>query len=256
MQTLFEQSDATAVIEEEMAKAMRLYEGKTWSEEEAKQALGEIESRISGNIPSPILETLLIFHPSYQRCPELEFDHGFKREYLSEGDEKARGLKIAMQVPSSWSSAAGRRPHVLRKFSSVNGQGRSTLTITVTPFPEDGTTEEFDRVEPWEYAVVLAEGLGAALDAELELLDAARIRLAGQPGTWMEAKGTHNQNGMLRPIRVLNFSLRYEDNLITILCMASPQLPGEDVDDAYARVAPLFMRMLRKFDIYNRWGNQ
>ena len=255
MQTLFEQSDATAVIEEEMAKAMRLYEGKTWSEEEANQALGEIESRISGNIPSPILETLLIFHPSYQRCPELEFDHGFKREYLSEGDEKARGLKIAMQVPSSWSSAAGRRPHVLRKFSSLNGQGGSTLTITVTPFPEDGTTEEFDRIEPWPYAAVLAEGLGTALDAELELLDAARIRLAGQPGTWMEAKGIVNQNGMLRPIRVLNFSLRYEDNLITILCMASPQLPGEDVDDAYARVAPLFMRMLRTFDIYNRWGN-
>ena len=71
----------------------------------------------------------------------------------------------------------------------------------------------------------------------------------------MEAKGIVNQNGMLRPIRVLNFSLRYEDNLITILCMASPQLPGEDVDDAYARVAPLFMRMLRTFDIYNRWGN-
>ena len=119
----------------------------------------------------------------------------------------------------------------------------------------DFSDEEFDRIEPWPYAAVLAEGLGTALDAELELLDAARIRLAGQPGTWMEAKGIVNQNGMLRPIRVLNFSLRYEDNLITILCMASPQFPGEDVDDAYARVAPLFMRMLRTFDIYNRWGN-
>ncbi len=255
MEAFFEQADATAVIKEEMKKSEDLYGGKTYSEEEAKQAVAQIESRTSGNIPSPILETLLIFHPLYQRFPELEFTHGFTREYLSEGDEKARGLKIAMQIPSSWSSAAGRRPHVLRKFRSLNGQGTSTITITITPFPEDVSAEEFDRVEPWDYAAVMKEGLGTSLDADLELVDAARIRLAGQPGTWMEATGILRQNGAPFSIRMVNFSLRYENNLIAIQCMTSPQLEGQSVEDAYRRMAPLFMRILRTFDIYNRWDN-
>ena len=255
IEAYYEHVDLAAFVKEQIEECRSSFTDRVYGPEDAKDAIEDIKNRASGEIPSPILETLLIFHPLYQKHPELEFDHEFKREYLSEGDEKARGLKIAMQIPCSWSSDAGRRPHVLRRFRNIHGQGKAIITMTVNPFPEHVRPEEFDTVGAWDYAALLVRGLSNTLDADLELVDAGRIRLAGQPGTWMEAMGSLNQNGLPLPIRMVNFTLRYEDNLIAIQCMVSPQLEGEDVEEAYRRVAPLFMRILRTFDIYNRWDS-
>ena len=89
--------------------------------ETATQLLDEVEIRAKGQIPSPILETLL----SYQFVdrPAQEFRRGFKITYRTREHPKAKGVDFQVEYPKSWSAREGKRPNVIQVFSSNNGRG-------------------------------------------------------------------------------------------------------------------------------------
>jgi len=53
-----------------------------------------VEERANGEIPSPIIGTLLTFNPGYLRNPVAEYYDGFTYKYSSLGSEKAKGEMI------------------------------------------------------------------------------------------------------------------------------------------------------------------
>lgn len=91
--------------------------------DDAKQLITVLKQRANGEMPSPFLETLLAFNPSYQKNPEKEMIDGFINEYYTKESVKSDGLNIKLKYPKSWSAENGDRPHVIRKFKSDNGHG-------------------------------------------------------------------------------------------------------------------------------------
>ncbi len=93
----------------------------------AVQFLEEVKLRAAGEIPSPILETLLIYQ--FKENPVNELLRGFKTIYRTEGHPKSKGLDLQIEYPRSWSKREGNRPNVIKYFSSNNGRGPAGALI-------------------------------------------------------------------------------------------------------------------------------
>lgn len=91
------------------------------SYEESLEAIQVVKARIKGDIESPVIETLLMFNPNYQRNPIEELNDKFIQTYNSKDNPKAKGVDFSVKVPKSWKSQEANRPNIVRKFTSNNG---------------------------------------------------------------------------------------------------------------------------------------
>jgi hypothetical protein len=65
--------------------------------EVAGNFLMEVEARTKGGLPSPVLETLLIYQ--FMGRPDEEFTRGYRRVFRTAGHPKAKGLDFSDQLP-------------------------------------------------------------------------------------------------------------------------------------------------------------
>ena len=91
------------------------------SYEESLEAIQVVIARIKGDIESPVIETLLMFNPNYQKNPIEELNDKFIQTYNSKDNPKAKGVDFSVKVPKSWKSQEANRPNIVRKFTSNNG---------------------------------------------------------------------------------------------------------------------------------------
>jgi len=224
--------------------------------DDAQNFAQEIVNRRNGDIPSPMLETLLGFHPEYQNNPAREFDHGYTDEYVSENDPKAQGLRIAIKFPASWSSSPGRRPHVLRNFQSNNGYGGAMITLGVLENNTGVTARDMTSIPVAELASAMVDRMQESPNFEdIEAMDFSNALIAGQQAAWVELKGTLVKTGLESPVRLIHFSLIYDEKQVFILCRVTPQFEGDTVQDSYHRVGELLRRILDSVEILNRFDD-
>ena len=91
------------------------------SYEESLEAIQVVKARIKGDIEPPVIETLLMFNPNYQKKPIEELNDKFIQTYNSKDNPKAKGVDFSVKVPKSWKSQEANRPNIVRKFTSNNG---------------------------------------------------------------------------------------------------------------------------------------
>lgn len=91
------------------------------TQQESLNFIQEVKTRATGNIESPVIETLLMFNPTYQKNPISEFSDNFFQKYNSKDNPKAKGVDFTVKVPKSWKSEEANRPNIVRKFGSNNG---------------------------------------------------------------------------------------------------------------------------------------
>jgi hypothetical protein len=91
------------------------------SYEESLEAIQVVKARIKGDIESPVIETLLMFNPNYQKNPIEELNDKFIQTYNSKDNPKAKDVDFSVKVPKSWKSQEANRPNIVRKFTSNNG---------------------------------------------------------------------------------------------------------------------------------------
>ena len=91
------------------------------SYEEALESIKTGKARIKGEIESPVIETLLMFNPAYQKNPILELSDNFYQNFNTKNHSKAKGVDFSVKVPKSWKSSEGNRPNIIRQFASNNG---------------------------------------------------------------------------------------------------------------------------------------
>lgn len=111
---------------------------------DSKDYIDIIRYRTQGNIPSPFLETLLSFKPSYQKSPEKEYLDGFIDEYYTKESLKSQGLNLKIKYPKSWLAKNGDRPHVLKKMTSNNGHGLVGVLIGIAETNEIPTESDIN----------------------------------------------------------------------------------------------------------------
>lgn len=106
---------------------------------ESLNFLTTVKSRAKGELESPILETLLSYHPTYQKYPEKEFLDGYFYRYKSDGNPKSKGVNFTIKVPESWLSKEAERPNIVRKFISQNGSNPNMIMAIVYDIPQNIT---------------------------------------------------------------------------------------------------------------------
>jgi len=100
-----------------------------------------VEKRAKGEMESPILETLLSFHPTFIKQPEEEFLIGYKNIFRTKAHPKAHGLDIQVEYPKSWKLREGKRPHVVQFFRSQNGHGAVMMSLLIQSLPDEVAKE-------------------------------------------------------------------------------------------------------------------
>ena len=220
----------------------------------AEVILVELENQYKDKIPSPILETLLMFHPTYMKYPEREIIDGFKKEYRSDGSGKALGIKIGLEYPSSWKAKAGRRPHILQKFTSQNGKGKVSAGILVMPIPE-----EFAEFEPKDVLLQMIddkEALQASYFGGGKLIDYGLASHAETPLFWIEGSVKQNRVGVDIEMHQLMFNFFHKNKIISLqfMCFGSPGITSGTVLQEFNRHAPLFKSMLNSVDFFDRYS--
>jgi hypothetical protein len=109
------------------------------TKEDAISFLKLVETRATGDIETPVVQTLLSFHPLFKEKPEQEFLMSFKNTYRTKNHPKAKDLNIQIEYPKSWEPREGKRPHIVQFFRSQNGHGIVMMSLQINPLPEEVT---------------------------------------------------------------------------------------------------------------------
>ena len=64
------------------------------TEQQAIDFIKLVKKRSKGKIKSPIIQTLLLYNPAYEKQPEKEFLDGFRQKYSDNGEGKAKGVSL------------------------------------------------------------------------------------------------------------------------------------------------------------------
>ena len=131
-------------IENEILANISLIDFSEVKNEDIENTIEIIKQRANGEIPSPFLETLLTFNPTYQNSPEKEMIDGYINDYYTSESEKSNGLNIKIKYPKSWKAKNGDRPNVVQKFTSDNGHGLEVAILMINKLNEPLNNEQIE----------------------------------------------------------------------------------------------------------------
>ena len=97
------------------------------TQQQAVSFVQKVLARAKGEMESPIIATLLSYHPSFQSNPGEEFSRGFTVTYRTGGHPKAKGVDFQLQYPKSWLAMEGKRPNVIQFLYAITGGMRGEL---------------------------------------------------------------------------------------------------------------------------------
>jgi len=150
------------------------------TEVEATAFLEEVEARLKGTIPSPILETLLAFQPRFVSRPSKEFTEGFRTELVTTDNARAKGVEFMMQHPMSWVPNEPRRPNIAFLIRSQGGSGEAMVMLLVKDLSAEVLAELKDVGAAALADPAIVQEMGALFVA------AGQMTLAGQEVPWTQ----------------------------------------------------------------------
>jgi hypothetical protein len=210
-----------------------------------------VRLRAKGKIETPVLETLLSFTPQFQKQPARELLRGFKNTFRTKGQRKAKGVDFQIEYPKSWSSKEGKRPNVIKVFTSRNGRGAETILLMVKdiPLPSDYeiTEQELD-------SIFSTQGLREMIPKGASFISAQPVTLDGKKGGMMVFDQTRQRLDVMLHFRGLFFITMYANKMIFIQCMVASGIENQaDLEQQFKRLEPLFRLVANSFVIQSQY---
>ncbi|PCM45938.1 hypothetical protein [Marinobacter sp. ANT_B65] len=204
--------------------------------EMAKNFLEEVRSRGEGNIHSPVLEFLLAI--KFSEFPADEFAKGFRQKYRTDGSGKSRGVVLEMQVPRSWQTAEGYRPHIVQKWKSEAGTGMELIMLQVRE-TEGVYVSSSDVVE-----MMQSGEIESMVPSGGVLEDYGMVSVENLPGYFMDFGHLQERAGMVIYQKIRQYSFFYRDRMIAVHCSAgSLESEHESVELRFEKVKPLCVQV-------------
>lgn len=213
---------------------------------DADAFIATVERRASGDIESPIIETLLAHNPSFQARPHEELQRGFVVRYRTARHPKAKGLDMTLRYPRSWGTREGERPNVVQFFASDNGRGPVNLSLVVRNIGAALSASERETLKTVEGARTmaaqvfspqgLAELAGSFGLANQRTLSSGRVVIDRWPGAVLDVIGETTRVDFTVTTFSRTYSVLYRDYLVVITCMVA-QLPNEPEHAFTGRIA-------------------
>jgi len=216
-----------------------------FNQEVAANFIAEVKSRARGEIPSPILETLLTYQ--FIDWPMEEFTLGYNRVFRTKNHPKAKDVDFQIRYPISWRPEEGERPNIIQKFTSENGRGLEGFNLMVMDIPIPLTEQDLnDFFVEIELRGMTPEG-GKFISAKPIVLDKHK-------GAMIIYDYTGQRVDITITTRNLWFITIYERKMIQIFCSVSA-LPGEEseLQERFNRFEPLFKMIANTFIIQEQY---
>lgn len=214
--------------------------------DDAKKLADEIENKARGVIPSPYLETLLIYKTDFIRSPSQEILAGYKRLLKTPSSSV---VSLELFYPTSWKASEGRRSTTLASITSENGRGLENILVAIKELAHP----ESKQLTAAEKTRILAkESLRKYLPSGAVILTAAPIKLDGLDGTSINFESEQLQLDMRLRMRSVLYVVLFKNKMIFVQCLVGSS-PGEEgkLSERYAKFEPLF-RFVANSLIVNR----
>lgn len=221
------------------------------SKEDAINFLEEVNMRLEGDIPSPIAETILSFHPLYLNNPPQEFIDNFKKRYSSEENKKAKGLKFHIDFPQSWIAEDGNRPNIVKKMISQNGYGFVTVTLLVKELPDLNISnlDELKKLLP-------LNEVGEMLPLNSKLIAADYTKIDNVPALWYDCKIIKEQNNESFMMKSKCFHIFYQNKMLFVgFAVGNKEQNEVYIDSSFKLCKILFKSIVNSIVIFNQWEN-
>ena len=117
----------------EMEPSLQAIRERSYSDEEARGFLAELDGRLEGRIDPDTLSTLLWL--TYVEEPSDEMRDAWTTRFSTAGHAKPLGLDVSLDVPLPWGADEGDRPHIVQKWISQGGTGLDTIILHMDEAP-------------------------------------------------------------------------------------------------------------------------
>ena len=212
--------------------------------EEIRTYLKDLEYKLKGDIPSPMLENVLSFQ--YENQPHKEFSNGYTYTFNSKGHKKSKNTELILTLPKSWSSQEGKQPNIIQLFTSDCGNGSNSVSILTQEMPitaeeiGDLTFEEIDKVYreeifTEEYARNFGEG---------KFISFQPMNIAGRAGFLLIHEVIAEKMGMKLKMRNSVYIFHDVTHLHFINCNMGTDNLTENLDEKSNKVNPLFFMIV------------
>ena len=175
----------------------------------------EVKKRALGEIESPVIETLLLFNPAYEKQPVKEFNDEFRQKFSSDGTGKAKGVQFSIEFPKSWASKAGNRPNIVRKFISENGRGFEMIMVLIKNLPlvegEKVTSQDMEEL-------LKSNGIMGFAPPNSIYKNSGPLTIEGQPGFWLSYSGETSRARLKVTTEAILYTIYYGNKMIQIQC--------------------------------------
>ena len=220
-----------------------------YSINQIKNFISTVEKRADGEIPVPIIGTLLTFNTRYLKNPELEFTNGFKYRFESPLNEKSKNVDFQLDIPQSWLSKEANRPNIVQKFISQNGHGSSAIIVSVFSLPNDNNVTEEEIKELAE-----SEEMKDMLPTDSKFINGSFIKIDNLPGVCQEFKLLQTQIDKELLMHAIDYKIYYKNKMISIHCSVVASKDEEKkTDSIFLKYRKLFNLVAGSLIVQDQW---
>ena len=225
------------------------------SEDEVKSYLKELELKLKGNIPSPMLENILSFQ--YQNQPHKEFSNGYTYTFNTKGHKKSKNTELIITLPKSWTSQEGKQPNIIQLFTSDCGNGFSSLTLLTMEIPysnDDLANLTFDQIDKLYKEEVFSEEYAKNF-IEGKFISYKPMNIAGRAGFLVVSEVTQEKMGMNIKMRNNTYVFHDSTYLHAINCSIGTVDLTENLEEKAKMTDPLFFMIVNSIVVPKKYSN-
>lgn len=216
----------------------------------------EILARAKGNIESPVIETLLMFNPKYQKYPISEFTDGFKKRLYSKNTAKSKDIDFHIDVPQSWKVKDAKRPNTLWMAINNNGyfdeyDSQVSFGVVIQELPE-----RIDSITQTEANKFCNEFL-----KDTPIKECTKITLENLPAIYARNTTELQRLKVTATMEVANYIVFYNDKMIILQGMVNAignKLTQQELNEKFDKYLPLFDQIANSLvikDLYTKEQN-
>ncbi len=208
--------------------------------------LEEVKRRAKGNIFSPALEYMLAVQ--YADRPSAEFSDGYKKHYSTSGHPKSLGVRLNMDIPISWRSAEGARPHIVQKWISENGSGIAMITLEIRDASGIQPTkkEVQDFVNSGEVKTIIPDGA--------KYVSSGTFTVEGVPGFWVQMWTVLERVDVKIKQKSIMYQVFFDGKAIGFMCHSGGiENDSKKIEASFDRNLPLCKSILNSFVLEQKY---
>ena len=242
---LFGNAKGWQEVKKKLNREIQQQKLSSFSYEDGVNFIEEVKQRIKGEIDSPVLETLLMLNPNYEKNPEQEFYYGFKKKFRTNHSPKTKGVDFSIDIPMSWLSKEAYRPNIVQKFIAQNGHSPDMIMLLVKNIPNG---EQLSKNEI--KSIINKKDMKLFLPSNAILKEFGYIELEGLSGYWQQYAVSTQRVMQTISMETLVYTLFYQDKMIQIQCSVG-DFKNRGLEQKMKRFKPLFQAVANSLVLDN-----